>query len=224
MFYVKKFIKSVWVGVLDSIFPSFCIGCGNEGSFLCDNCFSSIPISNKQFEICTDPLSLDAILSCSSYKKSPLLKKLIHSLKYDFIEDLANPLGEIMAKTLKISKTLEFGSSIICPVPLHKKRLKWRGFKQSELIARTVSAKMKIPMRNLIIRTRFKKAQMELSRDDRMKNVEQTFIVNEDLTNATFVILIDDVATTLSTLNECAKALKIAGAKKVYGIVLARVE
>jgi ComF family protein len=154
------------------------------------------------------------------YEKSPLITKAVHELKYNFIEEMAAPLGELLAQTLKENLTDEPEKNwVICPVPLHKKRRKWRGFNQAELLAKRLMEFGNVS--NLLERSRYSKPQMELHRDERLKNVCGSFIYSADFLPEN-VLLVDDVATTLSTLNECAGVLKLAGVKTVIGLVLAR--
>ncbi|MBD3328531.1 ComF family protein, partial [Candidatus Peregrinibacteria bacterium] len=106
----------------------------------------------------------------------------------------------------------------IVPVPLHKKRLRFRGYNQAEILAKQLGD----PQTNIMKRIKYSKPQMELSAEARKNNVKNAFACLEQNKNDNPVLLVDDVATTLSTLNECAKVLKSAGYKKVYAICLAR--
>ncbi len=151
-------------------------------------------------------------------------------MKYDFIEDLAEPLGKMLYQTMlcHVEKDL-----ILCPVALHPKRMRWRGFNQAEKLTAALSemAKKEGMTARVIFaleRITFRKPQMELAREERLKNMENAFIVNKTMAaeiaaNTHTVILVDDIATTLATLNAAAKALKNAGVKCVFGLVLARV-
>ncbi|MBU1954033.1 hypothetical protein KKH03_03610, partial [Patescibacteria group bacterium] len=209
-------------------FPAFCFGCRREGSFVCDDCFWTIHRSGCGFES-VEGEGLDGLLSCCGYEEKGFLARLIHAFKYDFIVDLQVPLGILMAEGLceaVFGKNVE-RRAVLCPVPLHKKRLKWRGFNQAELLAEQVSEYLGLPVVQLLRRTKFKRPQKELSREERILNMEGAFEVLESGleagTDFPLVLLVDDVATTLSTLQACASALKKSGVKKVYGIVLARV-
>lgn len=165
-----------------------------------------------------------------------LLQKSIHTLKYDFIEDLAEPLGKLLFETfcLAVNNNQADSQFIICPIPLHRKRLKWRGFNQAELLAQKLlqysqnSAFNNVKLLQLLERIHFYRPQMELEREERLKNMNNAFMIqnaqyflnnNQNIT----ILLVDDIATTLATLNAAAKALKQAGAKHVLGLVLARV-
>ncbi|MEZ4087859.1 MAG: phosphoribosyltransferase family protein [Candidatus Gracilibacteria bacterium] len=149
------------------------------------------------------------------------MAKLIYALKYDFVVDLAPPLGQFL---IDGCTNAEMVADVLCPVPLHAKRFRWRGFNQAELLANVVGQEVGLPVENLLKRIHFKKAQMELRKEERKANVEKAFRMRENVNVVgKTVVLVDDVATTLSTLEACASVLKEAGAQKVYGIVLARV-
>ena len=112
---------------------------------------------------------------------------------------------------------------VVIPVPLHKNRQDLRGFNQSELIARKLSKKLNLPGGCALARTKDTEAQVSLSREFRLTNLVGAFTcTDKEFITGKNILLVDDVATTLSTLNECARALKDAGAKKVWGIVVAR--
>jgi len=108
------------------------------------------------------------------------------------------------------------------PVPLSKKRLKWRGFNQAEIIANILADnfKLEIDAKNLK-RIKNTKPQAKLNERERRNNLADCFSWLGDKLNGRNIILVDDVATTGSTLNECAKVLKQAGASEVWGLVVA---
>ncbi|MBU4216276.1 hypothetical protein L6270_02600 [Candidatus Parcubacteria bacterium] len=111
---------------------------------------------------------------------------------------------------------------LIIPVPLHNKRLRWRGFNQSEKLAHFIANKsqIKINTENLK-RIKFKKPQASLKKEARLKNIQNVFTWQGAKLNHQNIILVDDVTTTGATLNECAKILKANGANEVWGLVLA---
>ena len=117
------------------------------------------------------------------------------------------------------------------PVPLHPRRLRWRGFNQAlrlaENISQNLAPPLKIPVLDILERRKYNKPQMEVKNyQDRLKNVHDLFIIESDANlvhvKGKTVCLIDDIATTGATLQECAKVLKEAGAKKVFAAVVAR--
>jgi ComF family protein len=112
----------------------------------------------------------------------------------------------------------------VIPVPLHVGRLKHRGFNQSLLLAHRISERFRIPLLfDQLVRTRPTRPQVELSGEERTKNVSGAFAVrNPQTQNDKRIVLVDDVFTTGATMNECASVLKTAGASHVFAVTLAR--
>jgi ComF family protein len=231
--------------IIDILFPKACVGCDCEGKFLCDQCLSAIPrkiehdcpFCPKRTPLGTTCLScsrhhaLDGLFSVASFRKNRTIGNTIHVMKYEFVDELGGPLGQLLADVVSHSELLL--PDIIVPIPLHPWRLRFRGFNQSSLIARSFSEyfspDLGIPVREDILnRARFTLPQARShSASERRENLRGAFVLtNGRITKATLlgatVWLIDDVATTGATLEECAKILKKAGAKKVLGVVLAR--
>lgn len=113
----------------------------------------------------------------------------------------------------------------ICPVPLHTKRLIWRGFNQSTELAKQISRSTNIPVLNTaLVRTRNTKPQTQLGHKERKENLKNAFAANPEQIRGKSILLIDDVYTTGATLRECSKAILGAGAAKVDVLVLARTQ
>lgn len=134
--------------ILDTLFPISCLSCGKTDVWLCKNCLNKISQKNNQVcpycekmitpngytcFACKKKYSLDGLLVASSYKDR-VISKAIHLYKYRFAEELSSPLGDIIIKSIKNSELPL--PDIIIPVPLHPRRLRWRGFNQSELLAK----------------------------------------------------------------------------------------
>jgi ComF family protein len=231
-------IKNV---ILDTIFPIECVGCHRPKTFLCDTCLLKIPVRIDQMcplcmkhttphgQVCIDRIgqsSLDGLLVASSYKNQ-LLSKAIHLYKYRFIQDLSQPLSRLLLHAITQSEIPL--PDMICPVPLHLWRMRWRGFNQSKLLADRLSEnlipQLPILVSNGLIRDRFTLPQMKIQDiEERRKNILGAFrwLPSSEDISGKYIWLIDDVATTASTLEECAKVLKQNGAKRVFGVVLAR--
>ena len=235
--------------ILDILFPIRCIVCDQYDFWICPECFEKIKILSDQIcpeckkvftkngefcFTCRGKNPLDGILVASLYrenKKRTVLAKLIHHYKYRFISEIGIDLAKILEKAI-LKSTLPL-PDIIIPVPLHSRRLRWRGFNQALSMARYLGENLtpgfSIPVaENLLLRRRDTQPQMEIkNRNARQANVAQAFELNQELIEKyrlkqKTVFLIDDVATTGSTLNECAKVLKEHKVKKVYAVVLAR--
>jgi ComF family protein len=163
-------------------------------------------------------------------KEKTILAKLIHYYKYRFVSDIGLSLGKILEKSVLLSSVPL--PEMIVPVPLHSRRLRWRGFNQSLLLAqylgKNLTPGLEIPILDKALRrNRYTKPQMEIkNRQKRELNTKDAFGFDKKFDTKKLkgknIFLIDDIATTGSTLFECAKVLKNKGAKKVYGIVLAR--
>ncbi len=172
--------------------------------------------------------ALDGLFIARSYHHR-LLKKLLFTLKYRFIATAADPLATLLAESIT-HHPLPLPTLII-PVPLHPRRLRFRGFNQAEVLAQKLMAQLlpgaPIRIRNDILqRIRFTKPQMKTdSKSERLANLTAAFMVPLETAGPLVgqsIWLIDDVATTGTTLDECARTLKTAGAKTVWGIVIAR--
>jgi ComF family protein len=155
-------------------------------------------------------------------KYSTPLKELIHSLKYSRERAAAGPLAEILLEALRGSPAAEF-AEVVVPVPLHRLRLKKRTFNQSALVGKLIAAKLGLPFVRALTRMRPTPSQTELSHSARRKNVKDAFAVRRpQAVKGRQVLLVDDVITSGATASECAKALKAAGASRVYAAAIAR--
>ena len=147
----------------------------------------------------------------------------IHQLKYAGKSHLAKSLGLLLTSFAKkwLDKT---DGSLMMPVPLHPKRLRERDFNQSLLLARYAASLLGAELDFLSLRRiRYTQPQTGLKSDERRKNVRKAFrVVDRELVKGRTILLVDDVATTGNTLNECARTLKRSGAKKIFCLTLAR--
>lgn len=234
---VKKFAHAC----LDLIAPRRCTCCGAFDSWLCDACAAHLRHDGVHVchackktpttygELCTHcrgsvPLRSICIATDSD---SALIHTLVHRYKYQFIDELAAPLAQTLVRSAQ-SSDLPI-PDVVMPVPLHRRRLRWRGFNQSALLAQRVAdtllPSMLTPYRDdLLVRTRYTTPQVERgSRSARLNNLKNAFAVaGPDAVRGKRILIIDDIATTGTTLVECAQALKAAGAKSVDALVLSR--
>ncbi len=188
---------------------------------------------------CRRKTNLTGVLTASSWDNQ-ILRQLIYEYKYRFIKDLAKPLSQIIIRYLETSKLIDCQTNelIFVPVPLHRQRLQWRGFNQAELLAKEVANHFEAPITQLLERSRNTQPQAEIKkRKERKDNVKEAFrlikafaplqagnaiINNFPLLKEKTVIIVDDITTTGSTLEECAMALKPLRPKEIWGLVLAR--
>lgn len=219
---------------LDLIFPKRCVQCGEFGSFCCQKCLAKIkPIKTqvcpkcgkisdlgKWCSGCKGKSNLTGIIVAAAYRSGPT-KEMIHYLKYNSVKELANPLADLLIDQL-VEEELS-NKVIVTSVPLHQKRYLERGYNQSEIIAKNVAEKLGFSYQDLLFRLRHTEPQVTLKGDERRSNLEGIFELKKDFKVAGKIIfLVDDVSTTGSTLEECAKVLRAAGARRIYGLVVAR--
>jgi ComF family protein len=160
----------------------------------------------------------DQALSIGYFEGS--LREAVHQFKYRPCRALGRPLGEWMAKNVRLVSDID----IIMPVPLHTKRLRQRGFNQALLLAHRMSEAHRIPCsRDNLYRSRPTRPQVELTGAERIRNVAGAFALRKpgEVVERS-VVLVDDVFTTGATMNECASVLKRAGAAQVTAFTLAR--
>lgn len=218
--------KKIGNFLLNLFFPKFCFSCQKEGSYLCEDCRALLDISSLHQVFKTD--NLDDLYFAFSYK-NPLGKKILQKFKYfPFVKELAGVLSSFIIDHFKlIEKSPEsFKEFIILSVPQTKKRLKWRGFNQSAEIGKGLAKYFNIEFfENVLVKTKETERQVELSATERKENIKGAFsIKNNDLIKNRKIILVDDIYTTGSTMEEAAKILKNEEAKEVIGVVVARAE
>jgi ComF family protein len=227
-------IKTLGQNIFDLVFPVYCLSCGREGVYLCDACIDKLPASaaqrcivcqtpspfGKTHAACVSKHKVDGLISVLPYS-NPKVKKIIEAFKYSFVDSLAEPLGSLMAKQILALNLKEYFSDfILVPVPLHSRRFSWRTFNQSELLARQIGKDLGFQVNtNLIKRTVFTKPQVNLNLEERKKNIAGAFAAEGSGTKK--VLLIDDVVTSGTTLNEMAKVFKKSGAGEVWAATVA---
>lgn len=217
---------------LDLVFPIHCSGCGREGEIICGLCTETLErVGTPQCSTCSAPGVNGTCRWCLQYARgfeslhSPYrfegpVRDAVHALKYRGIRVAAETLGGLMAEYFEANPVL---ADVLVPVPLHSRRLRSRGYNQSALLAREIGRRASLPVvEDRLVRTRNSRPQVDVaSREERRANVAGNFACDADVSGLA-VLLIDDVATTGSTLSECAYALKEAGASSVHALTLAR--
>lgn len=209
--------------IIDLLFPKFCFNCRKEGSYFCDDCKALLEISGFHQTFSTE--NLKDLYFVAAYQ-NPLIEKLIQRFKYEpFVKELAEPLASLIVAHFQLFEKLpDFSEFLLIPTPLEKKKLKRRGFNQAEEIGREIASFLKIPLiSNCLIKVKGTVPQVELSDQERKENIRNAFAVkNNELIKGRKILLVDDVYTTGSTMEECAKILRIGGAKEIIGVVIAR--
>lgn len=211
-------------------YPQRCVGCRSRASdVLCRDCFEAVPWIGAPFcRRCGMPTAFDVFV-CEECKgvdfgfesaRAPLRyegvgKRIVHALKYAgylrVVEKLMVPM---------MREVLAGDFDVVVPVPLHRSRLRRRGFNQAELMARALAEKIKTPVSDRLEAVRRTRDQVELSAAGRRANVEGAFRMRGAVRGR--VLIVDDVFTTGATLSACAGALRRAGAGEVHALSLCR--
>jgi len=229
---------NVLKSLLDLFFPPQCFSCNkriDKELVLCEKCADELSyikensciFCNRETkeglicEECKQEYPFDEVVSAYTFNLP--LQRMIHHFKYNEFKRIGTFLGNSLAD--RISK-YPFYSSIdyILPVPLHKTKKRFRGFNQSEIIARALSVKLNIPiLKNVVKRKKFTQTQTKLKKHEREKNVANAFQVKKfgTIKNKS-LLLVDDVLTTGSTMKSIALLLKENLAKHIYVCTLAR--
>ncbi len=238
-------MASIISTIIDFLFLPNCFICGNfiedySSKLICSGCFSKIRlISGPTCSKCGIPfvsqVGKDRICSeCLLNKKYFFRAKSVGYYRGEFLEiirqfkykgktPLSFPLGNLLAdRSFYPWDFIDF--DLIIPVPLHKRRLRERGFNQSLLLAAQVGKKWNIPLDPLVLkRVRYTDPQTGLKKKERLKNIRGAFLVKKQKKiRDRRILLIDDVYTTGYTANECSRELIESGASKVGVLTLAR--
>ncbi len=238
----RSFLRPYYL-LLDLLFPEQCVSCGDNlaGSdfyALCDTCLEKIEIiGNSCCKFCgaaagdfsklkkgcafCNPAKFHYTRAIGVVRYKPPARELIHDFKFHDNSRLSNFLASAMIERLA-SCGYPDNFDFVFPVPLHKKRQKTRGYNQSFLIARIIAEHFGVTCSDKILRRiRNTVAQSLLEPKERSDNIAGAFSVSADLGDK-IILLVDDVMTTGSTVNECARVLREAGASRIYVIVWAR--
>ena len=227
---------------IDYIYPRNikCILCKNPISknnsySLCKDCFDKLKFINNGCLICGKPLTdfyksdtclncetkeyvFTRALSCIEYDDN--IHKLIYSFKYGSKTYLAYNIAEIMNDKL-LCEGINF--DYIIPVPLHKKRLRKRGYNQSLLICKQLSKINKKEVLDIVVRNKNTQFLSKLTKKERIKKLQNVFTLsaNDNKIYKKNLLIVDDIFTTGTTVNEISKKLLDSGANKIYAITFA---
>ena len=219
-------MKNIIHNFLSLFFPDLCVVCKDrlsEGeAHICSNCLILLPKTNFHLQpdnrleqFFAGRVPFERIAAYAYFLKGGSIQNIVHELKYNRNPEIGNFIGKLCGENIKDS---DFASSIdlLIPVPLHPKREKQRGYNQSLEICKGISEITQIPVdSSTLIRTVNNQSQTKNSRFDRWKNVEDIFtLTNIESFQNKHILLVDDVITTGSTLESCAKEiLKSEGVK-----------
>ncbi|SIQ34159.1 ComF family protein [Solilutibacter tolerans] len=233
-----------WVdGALHHLWPPTCIVCGLAGDVasgrdLCPACYDALPWNRHACRRCALSLSkddagglcgaclvsqsaLEAVTACFAYAAP--LDRLLPMFKFHQSMAAGRLAVGLMAETL-LQAALAARDAALVPIPLHRQRLRQRGYDQALELARPLARQLQLRLApDLLARPKVTGAQSRLDKVARQRNLSGAFVVNQAGIVPPHVILIDDVMTTGATLESAAQALRAAGVAKVEAWVCARV-
>jgi len=219
---------------LDILFPRYCVGCGKEGSFICDPCLRSQPLimppvcplcgrPQASGILCSDCIRWEADVDGirSPFRFEGVIQQAVYQLKYRNLRSITPMLAGFLYDFMKINS---IKGNVLVPVPLHKSRIRERGYNQSFLLVKELAKLSGLPViRNSLVKhVRSLPQARSASVEDRKQNVSGVFSIRDQRLKGKTVILVDDVSTSGATLDACAGVLKEAGAVSVWGLTLAR--
>jgi competence protein ComFC len=225
--------RSFYRAALDFVYPPYCLLCESglheDEDLVCLTCLQSLkalknPLlpADKLPGFPVTPPFFNSSLALFSY--STAVQELVHLFKYRGYKGLGKLFGKMIGKSLLLNHCVESLDALV-PVPLHIKRLRERGFNQAGLIARCAADKCGLEVwEEALIRRRYTAPQATMKREERLVNIQGAFETVDfgKIENAR-VALVDDVLTTGSTMNECARVLRQAGAASVMSVTIVRV-
>ncbi len=236
-----RILRRVGRGILDVVFPARCVGCGEAGHYICRRCegFTSevalicplcqqSSLTGERHENCRSLYGLDGLANLWEYEG--VVKSLLHTIKYNgmthtIAETVQRAYISMAGDTMRFKAFLSYlfsEDTYITYVPMFKKKEKFRGFNQAAVFAREVGKVARREMVSLLEKIVDTKAQVDLTKEERLQNVRGAFQLKSGILIPQNVVLVDDVWTTGATMKECCKVLKKAGVEKVWGFTIAR--
>lgn len=215
------------------IFPKTCIVTGNRldennsNNYVEDCVIQSInSVSSSDLKNLRNKVTSDYAYTLYDFNDDSPIQQIIHHFKYRGMKKLGIYLGELIGKELinNFYDTLKTFDTII-PVPLFKTKERERGYNQAEYLCKGINSQLQIEfIKDLVKRTRHTKSQTKLSQSERIENVKDAFEINRNYKgkiSGTSIILVDDVVTTGSTLNEIIKELRTEDVSQIFVITIA---
>lgn len=201
---------------LDLLFPPVCVGCGRVGRWICPRCWTRVSWVGERESPGTTP-SVEQLVGVAMFTGTA--REAVHALKFENHHAIAPMMARLMAARLGAGE-----AGLVVPVPLHPSRKRERGYDQAALLARHLGRALGRPSRtDLLRRVRKTRQQTTLGGEERRENVRGAFSATGRLSGER-ILLVDDVYTTGSTMEEAARVLLDAGAASVTAVVFARAD
>ncbi len=232
---MKAFLKSIYTHFVDFAYPTICVACEKQTteneSAICFDCLWSLPrteshslVENELEKRFWGKVNIAGVYSFLKFSKRGKVQNILHALKYRNSPELAVFLGRIYGKEL-YSVFLQKDIDLLIPIPLHRDRLKERGFNQSECFANGLSESLGIPVTtDILVRSKAAISQTKTGgRLSRFNNLKDAFslVIENKVIKGKNVILVDDVLTTGATIEVAGSLLLENGVKNLYIITLA---
>jgi len=225
------------------LYPAHCAHCGAQieaREFLCGGCLENAKRIEPPFcDTCSQPFdgAIEGTFSCancaqrhfhfdcavSSFRSRGMVRELIHRFKYQHEYRLRHPLADWLAESLHDARIQARPFDFYVPVPLHPARLREREFNQAAVLADLLAKRSGKPVLDCLRRERYTTTQTRFDRNERMENLRNAFNLRKNIkVQGKHLLLIDDVLTTGSTVNECSRVLREAGAASIRVMTVAR--
>lgn len=220
------------MGLISLLFPSFCLVCNRDGNYICRKCFFEMyplyqltcPVCDKAtykslvHSECKDKINFEGLYYLVPYGNQ--FHDIIETVKYKYCFAICDFLGKLLAINFRTNFKLE-ENYVVTSVPIHKSKMRSRGFNQAELIGKAFAKELGLSYQNLLIRNRKTQTQVGMDRSERIRNLKNCFeFKSENVPQS--VILVDDIYTTGTTVKECSEILKNYGVQRVLVAVLAK--
>lgn len=212
---------------INLFYPKVCQICETtllkNQNIICARCLHNLPLThyylhndNPVKKVFYGRVAIENATSLFLFNKKGNVQKLIHQLKYKGNREIGEFLGKWMGAELAGAPGCK-NIQVVIPVPLHKKKLRSRGFNQVEDFGKEIAMALKVPYTDqVLLKTSFSTTQTIKARLSRWGNIEETFVLaNPEEIEGKHVLLVDDLITTGATLEACANAVKLAGGVKI---------
>ncbi|MEO5986608.1 MAG: ComF family protein [Candidatus Limnocylindria bacterium] len=214
------------MSLLDLLLPAACAGCGRPRGVLCARCADRMepPSDPRDRFVAPDSgvaLGDDLVLAVAAFRYAGSTRRSLAALKYSGASRIALLLADAAEPAMRRLMAVS-GRAAIVPVPLHDARRRERGYNQAELIARRLAMLSGLPAADVLDRRLPTTKQHRLNRAARLRNLRGAFSIRPEVALPRVVIVVDDIITTLATLEACATVLAGAGCEAVYGFAVAR--